>query len=130
MTKQPSDHSDPLNASDLAQFTGSDTVYRHWTERLVYTEGVQYLADKGGAYWLIDAVASYQPDKRITSSPELVDFQLWELVVCEDKSAALTVRADSDRPAAITQQIPFTDFPLERVKLYVCNGTLLLPSEY
>ena len=119
-----------LHTSDLAQFTGSETAYRHCMGRLVYTEGVQYLAEKGGAYWLIDAIASYQPDKRITSCPELVDFQLWELAVGEDKSAKLTVRTDSDKPAAITQEIPFTDFPLERVKLYVCNGTLLLPSEY
>ena len=103
---------------------------RYWTKRLVYTDGVQYLAEKGGAYWLIDAIASYQPDKRITCRPDLVDFQLWELAVSEDKRATLTVRADSDKPAVITQDIPFTDFPLERVKLYVCNGTLLLPSEY
>ena len=119
-----------LQPSDLAQFTGSEIFYRHWTGRLVYTEGVDYLAEKGGAHWLIDAIISHQPDKRITSCPELVAFQLWELVVHEDKSATLTVRADSDRPAVITQKIPFTDFPLERVKLYVCTGTLLLPSEY
>ena len=119
-----------LHTSDLAQFTGSENVYRHWTGRLVYTEGVQYLAEKGGAYWLIDVIASYQPDKQIASRPELVDFQLWELAVSKDKSAKLTVRADSDKPAAITQEIPFTDFPLEHVKLYVCNGTLLLLSEY
>lgn len=119
-----------LHPSDLAQFTGSENVYKHWTGRLVFTEGVQYLAEKGGAYWLIDAIASYQTDKRITSCPELVDFQLWELAVGEDKSAKLIVHTDSNKPAAITQEIPFTDFPLERVKLYVCNGTLLLPSEY
>jgi len=119
-----------LHPSDLAQFIGSETAYRHWTGRLVYTEGVQFLAEKGGAYWLVDAIASYQPDRRITSRPELADFQLWELAVHEDRSARLTVRADSDRPAVIAQDIPFTDFPLERVTLYVCNGTLLLPSEY
>ncbi len=119
-----------LHPSDLAQFTGSEIFYRHWKGRLVYTEGVDYLAEKGDAYWLIDAIMFYQPDKRIASRPELANFQLWELAVHEDKTATLTVRADSDKPAAITQEIPFTDFPLERVKLYVCNGTLLLPSEY
>ncbi len=119
----------PLQPSDLNQFIGSAMFYRHWTGRLVYTEGVKYLAEKGDAYWLIDAIISHQPDKRIKSS-ELATFQLWELVVHKDKSATLTVRADSDRPAAITQEIPFTDFPLESIKLYVCTGTLLLPSEY
>ena len=99
-------------------------------KRLVYTEGVQYMAERGGAYWLIDAVASYQPDNRITSRPDLVDFQLWELAVAKDKSATLTMRGDSDQPAVITQEIPFTDFPLAQIKFYVCNGTLMLPSEY
>lgn len=118
-----------LHHSDLEQFTGSAMFYRHWTGRLVYTEGVAYLAEEGDAYWLIDAIVSHQSDKRIKSS-ELATFQLWELVVHEDKSATLTVRADSDRPVIITQEIPFTDFPLEHIKLYVCTGTLLLPSEY
>jgi hypothetical protein len=119
-----------LRESDLTQFCGSAEFYQHWTKRLVYTEGVQYMAERGGAYWLIDAVASYQPDKRIASRPDLVDFQLWELVVAQDKSATLMMRGDSDQPAVITQEIPFTDFPLERIKLYVSGGTLMLPSEY
>jgi len=119
-----------LRESDLAQFCGSAEFFQHCTGRLIYTEGVQYMAEHGGAYWLIDAVASYQPDKRITSRQDLVDFQLWELAVAEDKSAVLTMRGDSDQPAVITQEIPFTDFPLEHIKLYVSGGTLMLPSEY
>jgi len=133
MTQQPNSqpNSKPtLCESDLIQFCGSAEAYRHWTTRLIYTEGVKYMAERGEAYWLIDAIASYQPDKRIASRPDLVDFQLWELVVAKDKSAALTMRADSGQPAVITQEIPFTDFPLKQIKLYVCNGTLMLPSEY
>ena len=119
-----------LRESDLIQFCGSSEFFQHWSKRLVYTEGVRYMAEHGGAYWLIDAVASYQPDKRIASRPDLVDFQLWELAVAEDKTAALTMRPDSGQPAVITQEIPFTDFPLEQIKFYVCNGTLMLTSEY
>jgi len=129
MTQQPNSQPN-LRESDLTQFCGSSEFFQHWTKRLVYTEGVQYMAEHGGAYWLIDAVASYQPDKRITSRPDLVDFQLWELAVAEDKTATLTMRPDSGQPAVITQEIPFTDFPLAQIKLYVCNGTLMLPSEY
>ena len=119
-----------LREFDLIQFCGSSEFFQHWSKRLVYTEGVRYMAEHGGAYWLIDAVASYQPDKRIASRSDLVDFQLWELAVAEDKSATLTMRGDSDQPAVITQEIPFTDFPLAQIKFYVCNGTLMLPSEY
>ena len=129
MTKQ-SDSQPGLRESDLAQFCGSAEFYQHWTKRLVYTEGVQYMAERGGAYWLIDAVASYQSDQRIASRQDLVDFQQWQLAVAQDKSAVLTMRGDSDQPAVITQEIPFTDFPLAQIKVYVCNGTLMLPSEY
>jgi hypothetical protein len=34
----------------LAMRTGSETVFRHWTKRLVYTEGVQDLAEQAKAY--------------------------------------------------------------------------------
>jgi hypothetical protein len=30
----------------------------------------------------------------------------------------------------VRQEIPFTDFPLEEITLYLANGTLLLTSEY
>ena len=129
MTQQPTNQPN-LRESDLTQFCGSSEFFQHWTKRLIYTEGVRYMAEHGGAYWLINAVASCQPDKRITSRPDLVDFQPWELAVAEDKTATLTMRGDLDQPAVITQEIPFTDFPLEQIKFYVCNGTLMLPSEY
>ncbi len=39
-----------LNKSDLSHFTGTENYYRHWTRRLVYTDGVKYLADEGNAH--------------------------------------------------------------------------------
>ena len=119
----------PLTAQDLAYFMGSEQFYKHWTKRLIYTEGVQYMAEKAGAYWLIDAIASYQPDKRIKDNPDLVAFQVWKLEIKESK-AVLTMRGDSNLPSVIRQEIPYTDFPLPEITLYVCDGTLLLPSEY
>ena len=122
-----------LRASDLEQFRGGDTRYMHWTRRLVYTEGVQYMAEKGGAYWLIDAIASYQNHKRIRTNPMLRDFQLWELKVRvknEQRAATLTMRADSDQGTIIRQRIEYTDFPLDYIRLYVEGDTLLLPSEH
>ncbi|MCK9598089.1 MAG: hypothetical protein M0R06_03545 [Sphaerochaeta sp.] len=44
----------------LAQFYGSEQWYKASFGGVVYTDGVKYLADHAGAYWLIDAVASYQ----------------------------------------------------------------------
>jgi hypothetical protein len=51
--------------ASLAIHTGSETVFRHWTRRLVYTEGVQDLANQAKAYWLIDLVASWMNDANL-----------------------------------------------------------------
>ena len=48
-----------LREEDLIQFTGSETWYRHGLFRnFLYTEGVQYVAETGKAYWLLDKIFS------------------------------------------------------------------------
>ena len=43
-----------LNQNDLAQFYGSENWYRHCLVRSVlFTDGAKYVADAGGAYWLL-----------------------------------------------------------------------------
>jgi hypothetical protein len=50
----------------LGQFIGSETFYRHpLFRKFVYTEGVQYLAEKAGAYWLLEYIFSNQTDEKI-----------------------------------------------------------------
>jgi hypothetical protein len=50
-----------LSQADFDQFTGPECFYRHPIVRaLFYTEGVQFLAEKGGEYWLIDGIAFSQ----------------------------------------------------------------------
>ena len=49
----------PLTKADLAQFIGSEVLYKHPMFNIRYTEGVKYVAEKAGAYWLIEAVASW-----------------------------------------------------------------------
>lgn len=52
-----------LRASDLAQFTGSECWYRHpLYPSITYTDAAQYVAEAGGAYWLLDAIVSHQHD--------------------------------------------------------------------
>lgn len=116
---------DKTLVTDLAQFIGSETLYTHFTG-LHYTEGLAYLTKAAAAYWLIDAVASYQAEARVRGEP----FQLWELTVSDERSAALTMRRDSGEEPLVRQEIQMTDFPLDSIKLYVANGVLMLPSEY
>lgn len=109
----------------LAMHTGSECCFRHWTGRLVYTEGVQFLARQAGAYWLIDLVASWMPDPRLVGE----EFVVWKLTVQPDHTA-IAIADDGNGNELTRQEIEFTDFPLEEISLYLTNSTLLLPSEY
>ena len=117
-----------LTEADLSQFTGTSQWYTH-PLGLLYTDGVLYLAERGGAHWLLDAIASWQLDPRVRDDRMLQQIQFWKLTVNPDRSAVLICERDSD-DVAVTQEIPFTDFPLESVTIYCQGGVLLLPSEY
>jgi len=106
--------------SDLEQFSGTEHYHKHWIGGM-YTDGVEFLAQKTNCYWLIDAIFSYT-----RAEP----FQIWELEVNHDRTALLTMKEDDGQEAKVKQEIKFTDFPEGKMKLYVSDGVLLLPSEY
>lgn len=112
--------------STLAHFGGTENYYRHATGRLVYTDGVRFLAHAARAYWLIDVIASWQV--RAQQDLALRDFQLWEVTVTGSRATVTCSRDAGDE--AFRQEIPFTDFPLPSISLYVEWGVLLLPSEH
>ena len=122
MTATPS-----LTEADLRQFTGTKQWHRHALVRtLLYTDGVQYVAEKGGAYWLLDDIAFAQRrHERVAAEA----FQLWKLRVHPDRTATLTCE-DGNGHAVFTKALPFTDFPLAEITLYCTHGVILLPSEY
>jgi hypothetical protein len=110
---------------ELAQFSGDLVRYRHWTNRLIYTPGVKHLAERAGAYWLIDLVASWQLYRKVAAE----EFQVWKLAVRADKTATATA-TDGNRGKLATQRIEFTDFPLQDISIWLVQGTLMLPGEY
>jgi len=113
-----------ITEADLMQFTGTDNHYKTILPKIVYTDGVQYLAEKAGAYWLIDLVASWQLHKKVRSET----FQVWTLTVTGSKAVA---KADDGNGNVVAKQvIEYTDFPLAEVKLYCVDGCIMLPSEY
>lgn len=128
-----------LTHEQLSQFTGDLVRYRHGlNRRVIYTPGVQFLAEKGGAYWLIDVIASYLTPKVIEKAAQkdrrIQDLHFWRLDVAPDRSAVVTARADSGCEPFVSQEIPYTDFPLEFVSVWAGydsrNWTLYLPSEH
>jgi hypothetical protein len=129
----------PLTHADLRQFTGDLDRFRHPLARgVIYTPGVQYLAERAGAYWLIDeialAIAGGDVARAGQSDDRVLSLHFWKLEVREDRSAALTARADSDVPPFLSRRIPWTDFPLDYLDVWAGfdgqHWTLYLPSEH
>jgi hypothetical protein len=117
----------PLDANTLAQFTGSQNFYRHSLVReVLYTEGVEYVAETAGAYWLLDEIALAQrhiiPVKR-------EDFQVWDLTVNAEQTATLTC-GDGNGLEVYSKPVPFTDFPEPGIRFYYADWVIHLPSEY
>ena len=112
----------------LPHFRGTEKYYR-LSPSFAYTDGIEYLADKAGCYWLVDLVSSYQKDLKDKH------FQVWEVKVNLDKQTAVITAYDGESentnlPEIVRQELEFTDFPLESIKLYCVDGVLFLPSEY
>lgn len=106
---------------DFRQFTGTQHYYRGLG--LNYTDGIKVMADKFGAHWLIDIVASYQ--KKLSDYP----FQIWT-IKSENNKAVVEMIEDTGKPVIVRQKINFTDFPAGELKMYCIDRILILPSEY
>lgn len=127
-----------LTHADLAQFSGDLERYFHPLNRqVIYTPGIKYLAEHGGAYWLIDAIASYfggnQMTEAMSKDYRIRTMQFWRLTV-SDQSAVLVAEADAGEDPFIRQDIEYTDFPLDKIEIWAGfdgnRWTLYLPSEH
>lgn len=110
---------------ELSQFTGTEQWYRNPLFRnYVYTDGVKYLAEKAGAYWLIDYIFSNQLTPKIRKE----EFQNWKV---KTNNNSAIIRVEDGRDNLIQKfKLEYTDFPFEEFNLWFTDNTLLLPSEY
>lgn len=104
---------------NLEQFCGTETYYQHISGKC-FTAGVKYLADNAECYWLLDKIL-------FTNRSE--PFQVWKLLV-QDQTGTLTMIEDIGCPELVKQRIPYTDFPLDSITLWLIDGILILPNEY
>jgi hypothetical protein len=115
-----------LQETDLWQFTGTENWYRHPLVRTItYTDGARYVAEHGGAYWLLDIIATMQLDKAIRAE----SFQVWKLAVKPDRTGRVTCE-DGNRKEVYRQELEFTDFPLPEITFYCTDNVILLTTEY
>jgi len=111
---------------------GTENYWRHLlVSGFVYTDGVKHMAEKFGAYWLIDAVASYVPGIRKISKDET--FYVVTCILNKTGGCLLSIKTDTREPDIARQDIESTSLT-ENVKMYLAfegpRTILLMPTEY
>ena len=120
-------NTEQLTKEDLAGFTGTEQWYRHpIVKNTLYTDGIKYVAQKAGAYWLIDEITFQQYHPRIKNE----EFQVWTLKVDLEESTARLTCDDGNDPILLTKLIGYTDFPFGEIEIYMASNVILLPNEY
>lgn len=116
-----------LTSTELTQFTGTESWYRHpIVRKMLYTDGIRFMMNKAGAYWLVDEIAFQQYHPRVKTE----EFQAWILEVNLEASTGALRCEDGNGRVLCSKQIPYTDFPLAEIKIYVSDKVILLASEY
>ncbi len=115
-----------LTGRSMAGFTGTETWYPTIMPGITYTEGVKHVAEAGGAYWLIDEVATAQMLKPVAGE----EFQVWTLTVNRQPATALLTCGDGNGNVVYRKEIAFTDFPLDAVTFWYTDRVVMLPTEY
>lgn len=115
-----------FTADELARFKGTANWYRHPLARAVlYTDGVKFIAERAGGFWLVDEIALSQISEPALKGEE---FQVWTLIV-ENTAAILRCDDGNDRQL-LDKGIGYTDFPEQGIKLYFTDVVIMLPGEY
>jgi hypothetical protein len=117
----------------LAHCNGTDTLHTYGLFRKQISDGVKYVADKLGAYWLLDVVFSHQLNFKAVRAAN--GFQVWKILLNKTGNGCKVTmddggQNDNETKVLITQRIPFTDFPrgVELV-MYYEGGVLMLKEE-
>ena len=116
---------------DLKGFTGTTGYFRPQPllfPHFLLTDGTRYVAEKGEAFWLFDAIASLQMLPKIKKHPKLNELQFWRLEKAEDESAVLSVEWDKDE-VVHTYALEYTSFPLKSLLLYVAPSMIRVDGE-
>lgn len=127
-TKQSKPSLVELVTEYIAHADGSEGFHRHpLARKLIYTDGIKFVADTLGAHWFVDAIASYVATSEAVRRE---DFQVWTLTApASERDGARLVCDDGNGREIIAQEIPYTDFPRELMPFGVyCEASELEPG--
>lgn len=130
----PKDSKAPLGrelSETLAHFQATGSLYQLPICGTRYTEGIRYLAQTAKAYWLLTDASVMGKSLMDRSHFVTIHFKRSTQVEKETIGYDATINYGDGNGKLLTRQhYHITDFPLDELKLFFVDNTLLLPSEY
>ena len=118
-------------AQDLKLFSGSEVVYTLPLFNYKYTEGVHYLAEQAACYWMLTDIGAVVRRFRAKHRFIVALFKRHsEVEQNTTQHEAIISYGDGNGITLFEQQYTITDFPLDELRLFFVDDTLMLPNEY
>jgi len=116
---------------DLKRFTGSIVLYQIPLLKTTFTDGIKYLAETAKCFWLVTDTSAYAKTLMGKSYFVTIDFKR----LAEKKQQRSDFNFEliySDGNGNIFGKFKYraTDFPMDELRLFFINNTLMLTSEY
>lgn len=122
------DKNSRLTEVDLSQFTGTTQWYIHPLYRdYTFTDGVHHVIEHGQAFWLVSDILMYH---KTVQELNKYSQTYWTLEKHKGGNAATLKCEDGDLNEIFSVVYPYTDFPIDRIDLWLHHNVLLLKSEY
>ena len=115
----------------LEHFYGSEMFFQIPLLQTRFTNGIKYLADVAECFWLVTDTSVIAKSLMKKSYFITIDFK--RLNKEEQKKLrceAIINYGDGNDNILETHRYMVTDFPLEELRLFFVDNTLMLPSEY
>ena len=115
----------------LQHFHGSETIFQIPLLRTRYTNGMKYLAEAAECFWLITDTSAFAKTLMDKSYFITIDFKRFseDEQQLNSKEAEL-IYSDGNDNVLFRQAYYSTDFPLDELRLFFVDDTLMLPGEY
>ena len=115
----------------LQHFHGTEMFYQIPLLRTRFTDGLKYLANVADCFWLITDTSVIA--KSLINRSEFITRDFKRLSKEKQEISgyeAEIIYTDGNNTILEKHQYRKTDFPLDELRLFFVNDTLMLPSEY
>jgi hypothetical protein len=115
----------------LQHFHGTEMFYQIPLLKTRFTDGLKYLSEVAECFWLITDTSVIAKNLMNRSEFITIDFKRLHKEKQDFTGyEAEIIYSDGNDTILEKQRYRVTDFPLDELRLFFVNDTLMLPSEY